>query len=57
METMTKTELIEEIGVLADKADNFLAAAEVLPLPAEVHLEQLKNCLRDISKRLHELSP
>ena len=53
---MKPDKLKEEIGVLADKADNFLAASNCLPLPAETHLTQLKSCLEDISKRLHELS-
>ena len=52
---MNATELKQEIALLADKADNFLAAAEAPPLPPSFHIEQLSSCLSDISKRLKEL--
>lgn len=42
---------LEAIGQLADKADNYIAASQ-LPLPAMIHLEQLRIGLQQISDGL-----
>jgi hypothetical protein len=44
----------EEVGLLADKADNFVAAAQ-LQMPAHIHAEALAGGMKDISERLHKL--
>lgn len=53
-ETPMWTDNVEEIGRLADTADNYIAATS-LPLPASFHVEQLKAGLKDISARLKQI--
>lgn len=45
---------IEQLGKLADKADNFCEAAKI-QLPAHIHLEALSGGMRDIRDALKSL--
>lgn len=47
-------ELKEELGLLADKADNLVAATQ-LPMPPSFHVEGLKGGVEAIAKKLREL--
>lgn len=47
-------EQLEELGTLADQANN-LAAASQLPLPPAMHVEQLRNGLVSIDQALRHL--
>ena len=42
---------VDNLGELADKADNLVAASEI-PLPAKIHIEQLVIGLREMSATL-----
>lgn len=42
---------IEKIGQVADKVDNYYFALK-MPLPAEVHIDQIKIGLKKMSKQL-----
>lgn len=42
---------IEEIGTLADSADNALAAL-AMPLPERLHIEGMKGVLEDVRAKL-----
>lgn len=46
--------IIEEIGLEADNVDNILHATN-LPLPAEFHVEQMKDALARLRDRLRSL--
>jgi hypothetical protein len=47
-------EQLEQIGLLADKANNFTGAAQ-LPLPPKMHVEQLSIGMADIRDELRGL--
>ena len=47
-------EQLDRIGRIADKADNYLAAAS-LPLRNEIHIEGLKTGMREIAEMAGEL--
>ncbi len=47
-------ELKEELGLLADKCDNLLAAGQ-LAMPANIHIEGLQGGVKDIAQKLRQL--
>ncbi len=47
-------ELKEQLGLLADKCEN-LVAAGVLRLPAQIHIHGLTEGLKDIASELREI--
>lgn len=47
-------EQLEQIGLLADKADNLLGAVK-LPLPPHVHIQGMTGGLKDIRSELREI--
>lgn len=48
------SEQVETIGEMADKAENLIYAASI-PMPPSVHVQCLKEGLREIRDALHEL--
>jgi hypothetical protein len=47
-------EQLEQIGLLADKADNFHGASQ-LPLPPQMHVKQLSVGMKEIRNELREI--
>ena len=47
-------ETLERVGQLSDKADNIVHAS-TLPLPATMHVEQMRYALKDIREELRQI--
>lgn len=48
---MSNAELKEEIGLLVDKCENFIAASQ-LPMPDSIHAQAMREGLKEIVIRL-----
>ena len=50
---MNPEELVEVLGLIAEKADNYLHGA-LLPLPAKIHAEGLVGGMEEIKKMAND---